>query len=68
MRLALLAVLLYAGAAVYRRVTNFDGCELVGHDAHWATPTLRICSRCEMRWRRDMGDIAATTTNQTGGW
>lgn len=70
MRLSALVLLLCGITVAYRRVTAFNGCELVGHDAAWTTPTLRVCRRrgCTATWRRDTGDIAATTTNQTGGW
>lgn len=61
-------LLLLAGGYTVHRINQFDGCELVGHDAHWETPTLRVCRRCPMTWRRDVGDIAATTTNQPAGW
>lgn len=52
------------------RINRIDACDLVSHDPHWVTPTLRVCRRpgCHATWRRDPGDIAATTTNQPGGW
>lgn len=68
MRTSILLLVLAAIVLAARRVHTFNGCELVGHDAHWATPTLRTCSRCAVTWRRDPGDLAATTTNQPGGW
>lgn len=66
MRLALLVLVL--GYVIRWIITSLDACETFGHDAHWVTPTLRTCGRCPQTWRRDPGDIAATTTNQVGGW
>lgn len=70
MRLGMsLLTLLLAWIVIHQRITNpLDRCELIGHDAHWTTPTLRTCNRCPMTWRRDTGDIGATTTNQLYGW
>lgn len=49
---------------------NTPWCELVGHDAHWPTSSLRACKRCPQTWDRQhlFGDMAATTSNQPQGW